>query len=165
MHFSLHNTVLLIAAGILVGVTAGLGCARQDESFPADDEAAVEPQKDEFRHKKDQHGKPWLQVAGAPPTRLHYCLFFGSWGGVIGVLLAAGGNWVIALPAGVFGGMSGLCIERAANGLMFDRGFIRAHDPKVALIMFIAFLSATVAAFYSSLQDKKPQKKQLREPD
>ena len=106
-----------------------------------------------------------MHIKGAPPTRLHYCLFFGAWGGVIGVLLAAGGSWSVALPVGVFGGLFGLMIERAANGLMMARGFVQPHDPKLALIFAIAFLSATAAAHHSSFREKTVKKRHLREPD
>ncbi len=134
MRRSLHLMVILIAAGCLVGVAAGLCCAHQDEEYAKQEGASLERPRTESsaEQKQKKSERPWLHINGAPPTRLHYCLFFGAWGGVIGVLLAAGGSLSVTLPVGVFGGLLGLMIERAAVGLMVTRGFIQAHDPKLA---------------------------------
>ena len=166
MRQPLHITVFLIAVGVLVGVGAGILCARQDEA--AKDPDAIESQqqrRDESKTEPAKDGKPWLRINGSPPTRLHYSLFFGAWGGIIGVLLAAGGKWSVAIPAGIFGGLLGLFIERAANGLMFERGFVVPHDPKAALIFAIAFLSATAAAHLTSFREKGERKKRLPAPN
>jgi hypothetical protein len=159
---SFCRAFLLIVAGTLVGVAAGMGCAWQDEHATRDDDARrlrIEPG---VAQKKA--GRPWLHVEGVPPTRLHYCLFFGAWGGVIGVLLAAGGNWSVAVPVGVFGGLLGLVVERAADDLRAARGFLPASDPDLGLILCVTFLLATAAAHFSSVGAQNA-KKQLRAPD
>lgn len=167
MRAPLWKTLLFVAAGCAAGVGVGICCARQDESAVEDD--AVESPRDSSASGKHQpeepDAAPWLRINGAPPTRTHYCLFFGAWGGLIGVLLAIGGNPAVAIPVGIVGGLLGLFIERAAVGLMVERGFSHAHDPSYALVFFIAFASATAAAHYSSFRNNKKPQRRLREPE
>jgi predicted lipid-binding transport protein (Tim44 family) len=169
---SLYRTALLVIIGTVVGVAAGFCCAMQDEDADRDEEVVVRrpappPQRQSQQKPQEEQQAdrfPWLRIAGAPPTRLHYCLFFGAWGGIVGGLVAAGGRWESALQFGFFGGLIGLLIERAAVGLMAARGFVADEGPKLALIAFVAFASATAGAHLSSVRDKKQPKKRLPEP-
>jgi hypothetical protein len=163
----LWKTLLLVTAGCAVGIGAGICCARQDEG--ATDADTVESRRDDSasgKHTSEEppDAAPWLRINGAPPTRVHYCLFFGAWGALIGALLAAGGNPAVALPAGVVGGLLWLFVERASVGLMVERGFVQAHEPNLAVLLIVAFLAATAAAHYSSFKEKKKPKRRLPDP-
>ena len=71
------------------------------------------------------------------------------------MLLAAGGKWPATLACGVLGGVVWLFIEQAAVGMMANRGFSPEWEPRPILISFMAFLSASAAAAYTSFEDKK----------
>ena len=167
MRTALLNSILPIVAASIIGVAVGLGCAWHSE-VRAIEREKLEGKRSEPRPEEPPDREPWLQVEivdNSPPTRLQLCIFFGAWGGLIGVLLAAGAEWPATLGWGVVGGVIWLFIEQAAVGLIASRGFSSPWEPRPILISFMSFLSASAAAVYTSVEDKKVPKKRLREPE
>ena len=112
----LLNSIIHIVAASIIGVSVGLCCAWHSE-VRAIERQKLEGKRIETRSEEPPDREPWLQVEivdKSPPTRLHLCLFFGAWGGLIGALLAAGGQWPATLKWGVFGGVFWL-IHRAGG--------------------------------------------------
>jgi hypothetical protein len=163
----LLNSILSIVAASTIGVAVGLGCAWHSEIRAAEREK-LDGKRIESRLEEPPEREPWLRVDivdKSPPTRLHLCLFFGAWGGLVGGLLAAGGQWEATLKWGLLGGVIWLFIEQAAVGMMANRGFSSPWEPRPILISFVSFLAASAAAAYTSVEDKKGPRKRLREPE
>src|SRR5437867_1070235 len=113
----------MVAVGIGLGVAVGYCCARQSEEA-AREESNSEKQGDKYRRGRDKDAgrRPQAEAKSEPLSPLLLCLFFGTWGGIIGGMAASGGNGSVAAGAGILCGLLWLMIERTSVGYMAAQG-------------------------------------------